>query len=128
VEVEQGDVIKFFVEEGMKRMEIVDRLNHHYRDALQRTQVYCWIKEVQSEGKDSSNIPSRGRASDEGLDDCIRKGLKEDPHLSTRKIARASNIGSTTVRNHLTKSLGMKCYHMRWVPHTLTAAQNVKHS
>jgi hypothetical protein len=44
MEVEQRYAIKFFVEEGVKGVEIIDRLNKHYdRDALQRTQVYHWI-------------------------------------------------------------------------------------
>jgi hypothetical protein len=33
--------------------------------------------------------------------------LKEGVRLSTRKIAKALNISSTTLRNHLPKSLGM---------------------
>jgi hypothetical protein len=41
MEVEQRSVIKFPVEEGVKGLEIIDRLNKHYSgDALQRTQVY----------------------------------------------------------------------------------------
>jgi hypothetical protein len=43
-----------------------------------------------------------------------------------RKIAKALNIGFMTVQNHPTKSLRMKCYHMQWVPHTLTVAQKAK--
>jgi hypothetical protein len=128
MKVEQSYVIKFFEEEGMKGVEIIDGLNKHYGwDAIQRTQVYYWIKEVKSEGKDLSNIPPAGRAPDEGLYSCIGKALKEDPHLSTRKIAKALDISSMTVQNHLTKSLGMKCYHVRWVSHTLTVAQKAKH-
>jgi hypothetical protein len=127
MEVEQWYVIKFFVEEDMKGMEIIDRLNKHYgRDALQGTQMYYWIKEVKSGRKDLSNIQPLGMAPDEGLNDCLGKALKEDPHLSTRKIAKALNIGSTAVQNHLTKSLGMKCYHMRWVPHMVIVTQETK--
>jgi hypothetical protein len=45
----QRYIIKFFVEEGMKEMEITDRLNNHYdRHAIQRTQVCYWIKDVKS--------------------------------------------------------------------------------
>jgi hypothetical protein len=114
MEVEQRYVIKFFLEEGMKGVEIIYRLNEHYgRDALERTQVHYWIKEARSGRKNLSNIPPPGRAWNNGLDDCIGKALKEDPHLSTRKIAKALNISSTTVRNHLTKSFGMKYHHMR---------------
>jgi hypothetical protein len=70
MEAEQRSVIKFFVEEGMKGVEIVDRLNEHYGgDALQRTQMHYWIREVKSETKDLSNVQPPGRATDEGLDD-----------------------------------------------------------
>jgi hypothetical protein len=45
MEGEQRDVTKFFVEEGIKEVKIIDRLNKHYdRDAIQRTHVYYWIK------------------------------------------------------------------------------------
>jgi hypothetical protein len=40
-EVEQRYVIKFFAEERVTGVEIIDRLNQHYGDdALQRTQMY----------------------------------------------------------------------------------------
>jgi hypothetical protein len=79
-EVVQRYVLKSFMEEGMKGVEIIERLNEHSgRDALQRTQVYHWMKEVKSGRKDLSNIPPPGRAADEGSDDCIGKALKEDP-------------------------------------------------
>jgi transposase len=114
MEVEQRYIIKFFVEEGMNGTEIINTLKNHYGpDALKQNQVYYWINEVNSRRKDLSNIPSPGRASDEGLDDCIAKALAEDPHLSARKIAKALHISTFTVRHHLTNSLGMKCYHMR---------------
>jgi hypothetical protein len=103
MEVEQRYVIKFFVEEGMKRAEIIDPLNKDYgRDALQRMQVHDSIKDLKSGSKDLPNIPPPGREPDNGLDKCIGKALKQDPHLSTRKKAKALNISSTTVQNQLT--------------------------
>jgi hypothetical protein len=51
-----------------------------------------------------SNLPPPGGKRDEGPDDCIGKALKEDPHLSTRKIVKTLNIRCTSVRDHLTKS------------------------
>jgi AraC-like DNA-binding protein len=105
--LEQRCVIKFFVKEGMRRAGIIDRLNKHYGgDALQRTQVYHWIKEEKFGNKELSNIPPPRRAPDKGLYDCIAKALQEDPHLSTARIAKALTISSTTLRNHLAKSLG----------------------
>jgi hypothetical protein len=52
--------------------------------------------------------------------------LKEDPYLSTKKIAMGLNVSSLMVQNRLTKSLGMKSDNMRWVSHTLTAVQKAK--
>jgi hypothetical protein len=127
MEVEQSTVIKLFVEDGMKGLELIESLHKHYGgDALQRTQIYHWIKEVKSRRKAFSNVPAPGRAPDEGLSDCIAMVLKEDLHLSTRKIANALTISSTTVRGHLTTSLGMRCYRLRWFPHSLTAAEKAK--
>jgi hypothetical protein len=76
--------------------------------------------------KDLSNALPPERALDEALDDYIAKALKDDPHFSTRKNAKALSIRSTTGRNHLTLSFGMKRCHMQWVPHPLTVAQKAK--
>jgi DNA-binding transcriptional ArsR family regulator len=108
MEVKQRYVTKFLVEEGVKRLEIMDRLNKHYGQAFQRTQVSYWIKEVKTRRKDLSNILPPGWVPNERLDNCNGKPLKEDPRLSTRKIAKALSITSTTVGNHLTQSWGMK--------------------
>jgi hypothetical protein len=76
--------------------------------------------------KGSFEHPATEKAPNEGLDECVRKALKANPLFCMRKIAKALNIGFMTVRNHPAKSLRMKCYHMRWVPHMLTAAQKAK--
>jgi hypothetical protein len=73
--------------------------------------MYYLVKEVKLGREDLSNIPPPGRAPDEGLNDCIGKVLKKDPHLLAKTIAKALNISSTTLRKLLTQSLGMKCYH-----------------
>jgi hypothetical protein len=47
MEVEQRYVIKFFSDQGMPGVQIVECLRQYYgEDALSRTQVYFWIKEV----------------------------------------------------------------------------------
>jgi hypothetical protein len=87
VEVEQRYLIKFLLDEGMKEVEIINWMNKQYdRHALQRMQVYCWIKEMKSDRKNLSDMRPPRRTPDEGLDDCIGRTLKEDPHLSTGKI------------------------------------------
>jgi hypothetical protein len=55
-----------------------------------------------------SNILPKGKTLGEGLDDCIGKALKENPSLSRRRISKTLIIRVTTVRSHLTESLGIK--------------------
>jgi hypothetical protein len=70
MEVEQRYVIKFFMEEGMKEVEIINRLNKHYsRGALQQAKMYYWIRDVKSGRKHLSNITPPGRTPDKGLGD-----------------------------------------------------------
>jgi hypothetical protein len=80
-------------------VKIINRLNKRYGgDALQRTNVYCWIKDVKSGRRHLSNVSPQGRAPDEGLHDGIAKALRKDPHLPTRNSANALKISCTTVR------------------------------
>jgi hypothetical protein len=107
MEVELRYVIKFFGEEDMKGVEITDKLNKcSDGGTFQRTQVCHWIKEIKSGRKDLSKALPTGRGPDEGLDDCIANSLKENPRFSTKKIVKALNSTSTTVRNHSIKSFG----------------------
>lgn len=71
----------------MKAVKLIDRLNKNYvRDAIQRMQVYHWIKEVKSRRNDLSNIPRSGRALDEELDDCIGKASKRIPAFQWKRL------------------------------------------
>jgi hypothetical protein len=62
MELKQRCVIKFFSNEGVPGVKIVERLRQHYReDALSRTQVYFWINEVKRGRTDLDTIASPGR-------------------------------------------------------------------
>jgi hypothetical protein len=93
-------------------VEIIDRLSKHYDpDVIQAAQIYYWTKEVKPGKTDLLTILPPETSPEMGLDDCIGRPLKEDPHLSAKTIAKA-------VRSHLNKSLEMKYYHMRrGLPH-----------
>jgi hypothetical protein len=127
MEVEQRYVIKFFTDQGMQGMEIIRRINEHYGDnALSRSTIYSWIAEVKRGRTDLSNIGSPGRTPDEGLAGVIATRHERDPHLSARKLAQSLGIAASTVCHYLSDVLGMKCFQMRWVPHTLSALQKAK--
>jgi AraC-like DNA-binding protein len=90
-----------------------------------RTQIYCWINEVKRGRTDLNNIASPRREPDEGLAGVIAAKLDADPHLSAGKLAQSLGIAVSTVCRYLTEVLGMKCRHLRSMPHMLTAAQKV---
>jgi hypothetical protein len=126
MELEQGCVINFFSDEGMPGLQIVERLRQLYgEDALSRTQVYFWINEVQLGRTDLDTIASPGRERDESLAAVIAGKLDAHPHFSARKLAQSLGIAVSTICRYLTEVLGMKCRHLRWVPHTLTHAQKL---
>jgi hypothetical protein len=81
MEVEQRYVIKFSVEESMKGVEIIDRLNKHYGQNTFSERRDITGSRICNREKEFSNILPPGRVPDEGLDNCIGNALKEDFHF-----------------------------------------------
>jgi hypothetical protein len=126
MEVEQRYVIKFFSDEITPGVQIVARLRQHYGEgAVSRTQMYFWINEVKRGRTDLNTIGSREREADEGFLAVIAGKLDADPRLSASKLAHSLGIAASSVRRFLAEVLGMKCWYLRWVLHTVTPAQNV---
>jgi hypothetical protein len=124
MEIERPYVIKFFSDEGMPGIQIVERLRQHYGEgALSRTKVYFWMKEVGRGRMDFNTIASPGRNPDENFATTITGKLHADPHFSAKQFAQSLGIAASTVCRYLTEVLAMKCRHLRWVRHTLAPAQ-----
>jgi hypothetical protein len=129
MELEQRYAIKFFSHEGMPAVQIAERIRQHYGEKdLSRTQVYFWVNEVKWGTTDLNAIASPEREPDESLAAVIAGKLDADPHFSARKLAQSLEIPVSTVCRYLTEVLGMKCRHLRWVPHTFTRAQKLMHA
>jgi histone-lysine N-methyltransferase SETMAR len=127
MELEQRYIIKFLTEEYVKTPEILARLRQHYGDRVfSQSTVYRWVRAAKLGRRDLSNIPSPGRTPDEGLRAAVARRHEKDPHLSARQIAKSLGVGHATVCRCLSDGLGLKCLHLRWVPHTLTADQKAK--
>jgi hypothetical protein len=76
--------IKFFSDEDLPPLEIVQRLREHYGDgALSQLQVYSGINEVELERTDLANIVSPGRGSDDSVATVIPNKIESDTHMST---------------------------------------------
>jgi DNA-binding IclR family transcriptional regulator len=61
------------------------------------------------------------------IDNAILDALEKQPFSSIRELAQLTCIPRSTVHRHLTQSLGFVVKHLRWVPHSLTAAQKAQH-
>jgi hypothetical protein len=60
------------------------------------------------------------------IDDAILEALDKQPFSSVRELVKLTCIPTTTVYQHLTKSLGFVLKHLRWVPHTFTNTQKAQ--
>ena len=86
--MEQRYVIMYLLRKNMRILDIVKELKDVYGDeALSKTQVYFWVKEIKMGRKDLNNLPKEGRPIDEQLIVSIQDHLKKEPFSSSRKIA-----------------------------------------
>jgi predicted transcriptional regulator len=84
-----------------------------------------WISEVKWGRTDLINRASPGREPDEGLAALIAPKIDAERHLSGRRLAQSLGIAAPTVWRYLTEVFGMKCRHLRCMPHTLAAVHKV---
>jgi hypothetical protein len=114
----------FSFQKGNKPPNIVQSLENVYEDrAMKRMQVYFWIAEVRRGREDFSDEDQPGGPPDIGLDEVLVHRSEAESHMTARKIADSPRISPQTVINHLQDGLGMKCFHLRQVLHTLTEVQ-----
>jgi hypothetical protein len=64
--------------------------------------------------------PRSGRPPTDFLDIRILACLEKQPFRSACSIAEILNVSHTTILIHLHNALGMKLFHLTWIPHQLT--------
>jgi hypothetical protein len=64
--------------------------------------------------------PRSGRPPIDFLDIQILSPLEKQPFHSAYSLAEILDVSQTTSVNHLHDSLGMKLFHLRWIPNQLT--------
>jgi hypothetical protein len=125
--LEQRHVICFLLREGLAPTQIPERLSKAYgADAMKRTQVFYWIRDIHSGREDLSDQPRLGRPPQIGLDTILALKLELDPHTTARSLALSLGVSRPTILNRLHKNLGMKCYHLRWIPDLLDDSQKAE--
>lgn len=122
--MEQRYVIKYLHRKKTKTEDIVKELKDVYgKEALSRSRVYYWVKEIKLGREDLNDLPRSGRPIDEQLINTIQDHITNEPFASARKMALELNISHDTVRRCLIEYLGMKSMNLKWVPHLLTHEQ-----
>jgi IS30 family transposase len=125
--IEQRYVIKYWRDEQLSGKQIIEKLKEHYGADVPTSQdVYYWLHELKCGRTDLHNKPPSGKKRIEELAGKVADEIEKDPHASARQIARVLGVSPGSVRNRLTNNLGMRCCHLRWVPHTLTSEQKRK--
>jgi transposase len=122
--MEQRAVIRFFTLKGLKVKEIRAELESVYcPEALALSTVKKWRKRFQ-EGR-TNLIDGRrpGRPVTHDLAEAIQSMLAERPFLSWKVLCRHLGIGKATCLRILHNDLGLRKFHLRWIPCTLTEDQ-----
>jgi hypothetical protein len=68
-----------------------------------------------------TSITIRGRLSIDYIDTTVRSGSEGEPFHSALSLAEVVRVSDSTKTRQLSGSFGMKNFHLRWVPHELTA-------
>jgi hypothetical protein len=71
-----------------------------------------------------SDSPRRGQPPEIRIDEILARRLERDRHAIAQKLAYLLDVSLPTVATDLQEGLGMKYFHLRWVPHLLTSSQN----
>jgi hypothetical protein len=64
--------------------------------------------------------PRSGRPPIDFFDIQILSSLEKEPFHSPYSLAEILDVSHTTILNYLSDSLGMKLFHLRWIPNQLT--------
>jgi hypothetical protein len=116
MEIDERHVIKFFINDGMKSLDILIRFHKHYHPRVFcQSTPYFSVGEARRGRTYLSEITGPDRSADEGLETVITGRHEQDPHLSTRKLAQSLRISPTTACHYLSDILGLKYLRLRWV-------------
>jgi hypothetical protein len=122
--MEQRSIVLYLARNGLSPLAIHDDLvttlgSDADADAVSYSSVTCYFRHAVFP---SSNPPTPLPESEAQFDDCNHAILltrAEQPFASVRELSRFIHLPRTTIHRRLTKSLGFRVRHLRWVPHLL---------
>jgi DNA-binding transcriptional ArsR family regulator len=90
---------------------------------LDYSTVTHWLREVQLDEFSETAVDFTEEAEVDEIAEAVLSVLEVQPFGSVRDIARLTRRAHSTVRWHLTRSLGFLVRHLRWITHVLTEEQ-----
>jgi hypothetical protein len=121
MDFEQRLVIRFLFKEGVDANDIHTRLLAQFGDetySLRSVQRSCqYVRQGRELMHDD---PRSGRAPVDFPDIQILSNLEKYPFHSAHSLAEILKVSYAMIVKHLHDALGMKHFHLRWVPHELT--------
>jgi transcriptional regulator of aromatic amino acid metabolism len=117
MEFEQRIIIRFLYREHTESRDIHARLSAQFNDAADSLRsVQCWCQYIRQGHELPDDEPRSGRPPIDFLDIQILSSLEKQPLHSGHSLAEILDVSYTTILNHLRDSLGIKLFHLRWIP------------
>jgi hypothetical protein len=121
MELEQRIIIRFLSREHAEPQDIHARVSAQLRDAADSLgSIQRWCQYIQQGRELLDDEPRSGRPPIDFLDISILSSLEKPPFHTAYSLAEILDFSPTTILNHLRDSLGMKLFHLRWMPNQLT--------
>jgi hypothetical protein len=117
MDFEQRVIIRFLFKEGVDANDIHMRLLAQFgdeADSLRSVQRWC---QYVRQGRELIHDEHRsGRPPVDFLDIQILSNLEKYPFHSAYSLAEILKVSHATILKHLHEALGMKHFHLRWIP------------
>jgi hypothetical protein len=121
MELEQRIIIRFLYREHVEPRDIHARLSAQFGDGVYSLRsIQRWCQYIRQGCELLDDERRSGRPPIDFLDIQILSSLEKQSFHSAYLLAEILDVSDTTILNHLHDSLGMKFFHLRWIPNQLT--------
>jgi hypothetical protein len=121
MELEQRIIIRFLYREHAEPQDIHARLSTQFGDAAYSLRsVQRWCQYIQQGRELLDDEPQLGRPPIDFLDVQILSSLEKQPFHTADSLREILDVSHMTILKHLRDSLGMKLFHLHWIPNQLT--------
>jgi hypothetical protein len=121
MELEQRIIRCFLYREHAEPRDIHTLLSAQFDDAASSLRsVQRWCQYIQQGRQLPDNEPRSGRPPIDFFGIQILSSLEKQPFHWAYSLADIRDVSHTTILNHFRDSLGIKVFHLHWIPNQLT--------